>query len=256
MVTVESPDKLGIFGFVSNPPLVWADSTRDVPGGIESAALGDLDRDGRLDVVVGKPVNSLADRQNSIHTLTWGAGALGQARALPSPPGVDGVAVADVDGDGCNDIVAAGVYGRGVIHRGDCAGNFDGGQDLPQIGYLNPATATRVALAVGELIGDGRPELVISDQLNRHVMIFCHPDSCAGPPATPAPVAVPPVVAAPAVPSPAPPPAVKRTCENPGTVPYSAATTGDDVLVGGAGRDMLSGRAGDDCLFGLAGDDR
>jgi hypothetical protein len=252
MVTVQSPDKLGIFGFVSNPPLVWGDSTRDVPGGVESAALGDLDRDGLLDVVVGKPVNSLSDRVDSIHYLTWGASLLGQARALPSTPGVDGVAVADVDGNGCNDVVAAGTSGRGMIHLGDCAGNFDGGQDLPQIGY--PSTSTRVALAVGELIGDGRPELVISDQLHQAVMIFCHPDSCTGTPATLPTNDVPPVVTGPPLPAPAP--AVPRTCQNPGTVPYRAGTTGADVLVGGAGGDVLSGRGGDDCLFGFAGDDR
>jgi hypothetical protein len=257
MVTVESPDKLGIFGFVSNPPLVWGDSTRDVPGGVESAALGDLDRDGLLDVVVGKPVNSLSDREDSIHYFTWGTTQLGQARALPSTPGVDGVAVADVDGNGCNDIVAAGTYGRGMIHLGDCAGNLDGGQDLPQIGDQNPATATRVTLAVGELIGDSRPELVISDQLHHAVMIFCHPDSCTGTPATVPTDDVPPVVTGPAPPPPPPsPPVVPRTCQNPGTVPYSVGTTGDDVLVGAAGRDVLSGRGGDDCLFGFSGDDR
>ena len=31
---------------------------------------------------------------------------------LPSTPGVDAVAVADVDGDGCGDVVAAGAFGR------------------------------------------------------------------------------------------------------------------------------------------------
>jgi RTX calcium-binding nonapeptide repeat (4 copies)/FG-GAP repeat len=255
VVTAETPDKLGIFGFVSNPPLTWADGTRDVPGGVESAAVGDLDRDGLLDVVVGKPVNSLSERVDSIHYLTWRPGnptLLGQARALPSIPGVDGVAVADVDGNGCNDIVAAGTSGRGMIHLGDCAGNFDGGQDLPQIGYQNPATATRASLAVGELIGDGRPELVIADQLNHAAMIFCHPDSCTGIPATAPTDHVPPVVTG----SSPPPSVAPRTCLNPGTVPYGIGTTGDDVLVGGAGRDVLSGRGGHDCVFGLAGDDR
>ena len=60
-------------------------------------------------------------------------------------------------------MVGAGDYGRGMIHLGDCAGNFDGGQDLPQLGYQNPATATRATLAVGDLSCDGRPELVITD---------------------------------------------------------------------------------------------
>ena len=88
------------------------------------------------------------------------------AHPLLSTPGVDAVAIADVDADGCNDVVAAGVYGTGMVHLGDGTGGFDGGQDLPQIGYQNPATATRVTMAVDDLTGDGKPEIVISDQGN------------------------------------------------------------------------------------------
>jgi Ca2+-binding RTX toxin-like protein len=50
-----------------------------------------------------------------------------------------------------------------------------------------------------------------------------------------------------------PPP---RTCEHPGTLPFTVGTPGADVLVGTAGRDVLSGRGGDDCLFGRSNDDR
>ena len=50
-----------------------------------------------------------------------------------------------------------------------------------------------------------------------------------------------------------PPP---RTCNEPGTQPYSVGTPGDDVLVGTSGLDVLSGRGGDDCLFGRSNDDR
>ena len=89
---------------------------------------------------------------DSIHYFLMGATELEQvARPLPSTPGLDAVAIADVDGDGCNDVVGAGGYGRGMIHLGDGAGGFDGGQDLPQLGYQNPATATRVTH------GGGRP---------------------------------------------------------------------------------------------------
>ena len=53
-----------------------------------------------------------------------------------------------------------------MVHLGNGAGGFDGGQDLPQLGYQNPATATRVTMAVGDLTGDGRPEVVIADKGN------------------------------------------------------------------------------------------
>jgi hypothetical protein len=264
IITSEGTDKLGFFGFAMVPPLTWADTPFSVPGdpmgspGLESAALGDLDNDGDLDVLAGKPVNSLSDRVQSIHYFIWGATGLEQvAQPLASIPGLDAVAVADVDSDGRNDIVGAGSYGRGVIHLGTGGGSFDGGHDLAQLGYQNPATATRVTLAVGDLTCDGRPELVIADAGHHAVMVYRDPSATPGaacidaqvpPPASTLPV--------PAAPAPAPPPPVARDCLHPGTTPYGFATSGDDVLVGSGGRDTLSGRAGKDCLFGLAGDDR
>ena len=57
----------------------------------------------------GQPVNSVSARVQSIHYFKWGElRASSRSRTpLPSTPGVDAVAIADVDGDGCNDVVAA-----------------------------------------------------------------------------------------------------------------------------------------------------
>ncbi len=84
------------------------------------------------------------------------------AMPLASTPGVDAVAIADVDGDRCNDVIAAGVHGTGMIHLGNGAGGFDGGRDVAQLGYQNPALATRVSMAVGDLTADGHPDVVIA----------------------------------------------------------------------------------------------
>ena len=67
VMTAGAGDTMGIFGFAPVFPLDWTASTRPVPDGMESAALGDLDRDADLDVVVGQQINSLAARVNSIH---------------------------------------------------------------------------------------------------------------------------------------------------------------------------------------------
>ncbi len=342
VVTAEPGGKMGVFGFGWNPsgPAVWNDGTRDVPAdpagqaGLESAAVGDLDNDTDLDVLVGQPVNSLSARVNSIHFFRWDpAGSSGLepvAQTLPSTPGVDAVAIADVDADGCNDVIAAGTYGTGMIHLGDGAGGFDGGRDLPQIGYQNPATSTRVTMAVADLTGDGKPEIVIADQQNSAVMVYRNSSTPSGsacsdtPPTAVDDTAVVPedanatpigvlandtdpdggpraiiAVTQPAHGSAAIAGALvtyqpdagycndpdgvpdsftytlnggsvgdvavtvrcgedpgPRTCDDPGAVPFTTGTAGDDVLVGTAGRDVLSGRGGDDCLFGRSGDDR
>ena len=253
IVTSEGGEKLGVFGFAKVPQLVWADSFRTVPGGTESATLGDLDNDGDLDVLAGTFVNSLNDRVASMHSFDWGATGLDQvAEPLQSIAGLDAVAIADVDGDRRNDVIGAGDYGRGVIHLGTGDGNFDGGQDLPQLGYQSPSTATRVTQAVGDLTGDGRPEIVIADALSHAVMVFrndsvCSGAGCPGEPATT------PVPTDPGTPPSSP---GSPGCANPGTTPFTVGTPGEDVLVGSPGRDVLSGAGGDDCLFGLGGKDR
>ena len=188
IVTSVAADRLGVFGFVPQLPLDWSSvSTRTVPGdpngpaGFESATIGDLDNDGDRDVLVGQQVNSVSARVRSIHYFKMNAVALDQvATPLPSTPGLDAVAIADVDGDGCNDIVGAGGYGRGMLHLGDGVGGFDGGRDLPQLGYLNPAWATRVTLAVEDLTGDGRPELVIADNGAHTVMLYRNVSTASG----------------------------------------------------------------------------
>ena len=184
VLTAEAGNKLGIFGFAPTSPLDWSESSRTAPAAVESLALGDVDSDDDLDVVVARPINSVAAREDSIHYFKLnpsGSGGLEQVpTALPSTPGVDAVAVADVDGDACNHVVAGGGYGTGMVHLGDGAGGFDGGRDLPQLGYENAAATTRVTMAVDDLTGDGHPDIVIADKVNQAVMVYRNTSTRSG----------------------------------------------------------------------------
>ena len=70
IVTALGASQLGIFGFAPQIPTYFANSGRAV-GGIESAAVGDLNRDGRLDVLVGQMISSLDVAWRNNKTATF-----------------------------------------------------------------------------------------------------------------------------------------------------------------------------------------
>jgi hypothetical protein len=135
---------------------------QDLTAGV---ALGDLDGDGDLDVVF---VNGRHEAQTDWVFSNDGSGRLYGKRALGTPDPSYAVALADLNGDGSLDVVVANDVGaRSVTYRNDGRGHFSVWNALGN--YLLPQP--RRALAIGDLDGDGDPDVVLVGLGQDHIYL-------------------------------------------------------------------------------------
>jgi hypothetical protein len=134
-------------GTFRTPRTVWSASG----SALISLAIGDVDGDGRLDLVVGSFATHAADV-----LLGHGDGTFAPARTVAIGSAVSALASADLNGDGALDLMtidgstsAVGV----LLGRGD--GSFGAVQTVDAGGATS-------SLAVGDVDGDGRPDLAVS----------------------------------------------------------------------------------------------
>ncbi len=117
-----------------------------------SLALGDVDGDGDLDLVVGN-----VSQQSRLY-LNNGAGTFGDATVTHMPVGIhhtSSVVLADVDGDGDLDLVL-GDSGENLVYLNDGMGRF-----TDATAPAMPSFVDATAMAVGDVDGDGDPDLVV-----------------------------------------------------------------------------------------------
>jgi hypothetical protein len=135
--------------------------------------LGDVNGDGRLDVVIARFTDVAVLLQNA-------AGGLDPPRALAvSDPasGVRAVAVADLDGDGRADIVSASWNAPNLdvfFQRSD--GTLSAATPFPCPHFGDETLAT------GDVDGDGATDVVVSGQWHGICVLFQRPGGFASPP--------------------------------------------------------------------------
>ena len=193
LVTLGGAKGLAIFGIAPNTSFAWSDRDFGTTGsGAKAITVGDLEPDGRPDIVTGWG-NSSSGAVNVLHGYATGLPDV-PAEPFASVAGLNQIAIGDFDGDGRNDVLVATGYGRAVVHSGDGAGNIGAPQDVPLVGYQNPAAATTVQLAVADLDRNRSPDAVVVDQGNQLVEIlrntvaaYVPPTGGGGPPPGPAP---------------------------------------------------------------------
>jgi hypothetical protein len=123
---------------------------------VEALASADLDGDGRMDLVATYPA------ADSVGVLFGkGDGTFDPELVLSAASSPYGLAIADVDGDGILDIV---VVSRGPYEAPmHTVSVFRGGGNRTFLDRVDYDTADRpTAVAVGDLSGDGRPDLAVT----------------------------------------------------------------------------------------------
>jgi len=131
-----------------------------------SVALGDLNKDGALDLAVG----NYSSGQNVVY-LNDGAGNFADTGSYTRPFGMGndstrGVAIGDMNGDGALDIVAGNQYEPNVICLNDGAGDWSGPR------RFGTGSDSSLGMALGDMNGDGMLDIIVANYLDQPGVVY------------------------------------------------------------------------------------
>lgn len=141
--------------------------------GCDSVATGDLNGDGKPEIVAANSSGTVSVFQNLIETPgTITANSFASPIALSIPSGGIDVALVDIDGDGKPDLAVTAYLPQSlsIFRNLSTGGSLSVNSFGPRIDFsLNGRGHT---ISVGDLEGDGKPDLVVDTELNSTISIF------------------------------------------------------------------------------------
>ena len=146
--------------------------------------VGDLDGDGKLDVVIAEGANGNAV---SVYRNTGAAGSISATSFAPRVDfGLDGwgngVAIGDLDGDGKPDLAVVTQLSDhlSLFQNLSTPGSFDTGSLAPRVDF--PAGWNPNGVVIGDLDGDGRPDVTIGVTYAATMSVYQNVTQFGGPP--------------------------------------------------------------------------
>lgn len=164
-------DCVNIFRNNSTPGTInlhWSPVTLAATDGCRDLAIGDLDNDGKPDIVVtNQSTHTISIFRN---TSTGGNISFSTKIDLSTTAGPEGVAIGDLDGDGKREIVVAGNSATGgisIFRNQSTPGTiaFDAKQDLV-------AGSWPWDVEIADVDGDGKPDLLATNTSSNTISVF------------------------------------------------------------------------------------